>query len=128
MFTLLNVQGLIGRRYNKLNSVELKQVFASSDIIMFTEAWSNDCYDYHVDGFNYYILHRTIKNRRAQRDSGGLIIYISDKLRSSADDLLLKTVDDSIIWLKLKGTVFGLQNDLFLGRISTLRYYVKKRK
>ena len=45
---------------------------------------------------------------------GGLIIYISDKLQSSADDLLLKTVDDSIIWLKLKGTVFGLQNDLFL--------------
>ena len=114
MFTLLNVQGLIGGRYNKLNSMELKQVFASSDIIMFTEAWSNDWYDYHVYGFNYYILHRTIKHRRAQRDSGGLIIYISDKLRSSADDSLLKTVDDSIIWLKLKGTVFGLQNDLFL--------------
>ena len=36
-------------------------MFASSDIIMSTEAWSNYCYDYHVYGFNYYILHRTIK-------------------------------------------------------------------
>ena len=71
MFTLLNVQGLIGRRYNKLNSKEFKKMFVSSDIIMFTEAWSDDCYDYHVDGYNYYILHRTIKHRRAQRDSRG---------------------------------------------------------
>ena len=55
-----------------------------------------------------------MRHRRAQRDSGGLIIYISDNLRTVVDDVCLKTVDDCIIWLKLKGTVFGLQNDLFL--------------
>ena len=82
--------------------------------MLFTEAWSNDCYDYHVDGFTYHILHRTIKHRRAQRDSGGLIIYIADKLRPFAEDICLKTADDSIMWLKLNGAVFGLQNDLFL--------------
>ena len=55
-----------------------------------------------------------MRHRRAQRDSGGLIIYISDNLRTVVDDVCLKTVDDCIIWLKLKGTGFGLQNDLFL--------------
>ena len=71
VFTLLNVQGLIG--YNKLKSEEIKQVFSRSDIVLFTEVWSNDCFGYHVDGFNYYILHRINKNRRAQRDSGDIV-------------------------------------------------------
>ena len=43
-----------------------------------------------------------------------IIIYIADKLQTNADDILLKTVEDSIIWLKLKGSYFGLKNDLFL--------------
>lgn len=68
----------------------------------------------HVDDFNYHILHRKSKHKRAQRDSGGLIIYISDTLRPKADDILLKSVEDNILWLKLKGSVFGLQNDVFI--------------
>lgn len=93
-------------------------MFESNDILLFTETWSNEHYDHNVDGFNYYILHRY-----AQRDSGGVIVYISDKFISRADDMLLKTVDDShdnILSLKSNGSVFGLQNDLIL----CLRYNI----
>ena len=45
-------------------------MFKLSDILLFTETWSNQCYNYSVEG--------------------------------------------SIIWLKLKGSAFGLKDDLFL--------------
>ena len=100
---LFNVQGLVGKRFNKLQSPEFQNIFKNNDIILLTETWTNDLCDIAVNGFHYYVLNRTSKHRNAIRDSGGLIIYVSDKL--AKEDTLLKTIDDSIIWLKLKGTL-----------------------
>lgn len=79
---LLNVQGLVGKTYNKLQSEELSHLFNTNDILLFTETWSNFYYDYSVSGFTHHVLNRQLMNKRAVRNSGRLIIYIADKLTS----------------------------------------------
>lgn len=74
-FCVINVQGLIGHRYNKLNTTEFKQLFAANDIFLFSETSLNEHFDYNVDNFSYFILHRTLNQQRAVCSSGGLIIY-----------------------------------------------------
>lgn len=78
----MNVQGLCGRRYNKLKSPELLQIFEENQIILLTETWTNDFSDVNVDGFDSFILNRTRKHRNAKRDSGGLMIYIKSVLNN----------------------------------------------
>ena len=48
--------------------------------MLFTETWTNDYSDIMVDGFSSFVLNRTVKHPNAKRDSGGLIIYISNDL------------------------------------------------
>ena len=109
---MLNVQGLIGKSYDKLNSYEVKQIFKHNDIILFTETWTNEEQCLQVEGFTHYPLHRKLKLKNARRDSGGLLIYISNRLVN--EEIIFKTVDDCIIWLKLNGNLFGLNDPLLL--------------
>ena len=111
-FYVLNVQGLVGKSYNKLYCDEVKNIFKTNNIVLFTETWSNSDFNYEVDGFTCYALHRTLKLKNSRRDSGGLIIYVANHFVS--DDILLKTVDDCVIWLKVAGKYFGLNDSLFL--------------
>ena len=106
---MLNIQGLVGRRYNKLKSDELKNIFSNHDIVLFTETWSNELFDYDFDGFTCYKLHRTLKHKNANRDSGGLMAYISDTCNKQIS--LVKTVDDCIMWLKISDHVGSQTND-----------------
>jgi len=43
---LFNVQGLVGKRYTKFDSDEMKQLFKDHDVLLFTEIWSSDCFNY----------------------------------------------------------------------------------
>ena len=79
-FALLNIQGLISKRSNKLQSKELIQIFQHNDFILLTEIWTNDMSDISVDGFTVFQLKRTCKKRNAKRDSGGIAQYIKDSL------------------------------------------------
>ena len=51
-FSLLNVQGLLTKYTNKLQSDELIKIFQSDDIILLTEVWTNDLCDVSVDEFS----------------------------------------------------------------------------
>jgi len=55
---LLNVQGLIGKGYNKLDSDEMKNTLNKYDIVLLTETWSNDNFNYDIQNFTLFILHR----------------------------------------------------------------------
>ena len=110
---MLNVQGLCGKRYNKLNSPELKHVFENNHIILLTETWTNDYSEIHVDGFEEFVLNRTLKCSNAKRDSGGIIIYVSDKMANSVS--LIKKVSDCLLWLRISGNMFDLEDDVYLG-------------
>jgi len=79
---------------------------------MFTETWSNELHDLDVNGFEHFELHR-IKSNMSKRDSGGIIIYVKQYLVS--DNCLFFTSDDDILWLRLDGKHFLLNDDVFLG-------------
>ena len=57
-FCVLNIQGLKGKSYNKLDTREIQQLFSTNDILLFTETWGNDSWLYDVDNFNYFVLNR----------------------------------------------------------------------
>ena len=61
-FTLLNIQGLMSKRSNKLQSQELIQIFQQNDFILLTEIWTNYHCDISVDGFTVFKLNRNAKN------------------------------------------------------------------
>ena len=39
----------MGKKYNKLNSAEMKAIFSSYDILLLTEKWSNDTFYHNVE-------------------------------------------------------------------------------
>ena len=56
--------------------------------------------------------YRRFRNHRAERASGGMIIYIKDEMRKGIK--LVKNEIDSIIWIKLEKTFFCTPNDRFI--------------
>ena len=64
-FTLLNVQGLVTRRTNKLKTPEMQNVFDCSDVVMFTETWTNDLSNIDVNNFESFVLNRKDRKKRA---------------------------------------------------------------
>jgi hypothetical protein len=101
---LLNCQGLLGLRYNKLDTDEMKLLFKEHEILLFIEKWLNDLYNYEVVVFLNFDVNRKSK-KVAKRDSGGVIVYISEK------SIVL---EDCIIRLQLDGKLFNLNYDVFL--------------
>ena len=71
-----NVQCLVSKRVNKLQSDYFKDLFENNDVLLFCETWSSELSELHVDGFEYDALHRTDKHKNSKRDSGGLVVYI----------------------------------------------------
>ena len=100
----MNVQGLITKRSNKLTSPELQNIFKTNDIVCLTETWGNNCHNFDVDGFEYFVLNRSEIKKGSKRSSGGVIIYIRNELVCT-DTLLLKG-EDSYVWVKLRGDLF----------------------
>ena len=111
-FTLLNIQGLISRRSNKLQSTELTQIFQQNDFILLTKIWTNDLCDISVDGFTVYQLNRTCKKRNAKRDSGNIALYVKSSLERQC--VPVKKENDDIIWLKIDKSLLNLTYDLYL--------------
>jgi hypothetical protein len=109
---LLNVQGLKTKRTDKLKSPELQYIFNSHDIVLFTETWSNESVDLHVNNFQYYALHRTQNKKSSKRDSGGIIVYLRENFVSN--DTLVFQSDDDILCIRISGNLLSLQNDLYV--------------
>ena len=113
-FALLNVQGLTFKRFDKLQSEEFKSIIEGHDVIMLTETWINvlSRVDIHVDGYEHFILNRTIKHPNAKRDSCGLIV----KNYLVCRDTLIKMVEDRITcsWFKFNGNLFNLEDDIYM--------------
>ena len=74
--TLLNIQYLISKRTNKLESQELKQFFQNNDIVLLTETWSDEYYDLTFPDFKVLSLIRDNRNINAKQNSGGIAIYM----------------------------------------------------
>lgn len=109
---LLNCQGLVTKRTNKLKSIEFQQIFKSNDIILLTECWTDAFSDIQVSNFEVFALHRTENKKNCKRNSGGIILYIRNKFVSK-DTLVFKSHDD-ILWIKISSSVLSLSNDLYV--------------
>ena len=110
--SLLNCQGLISRRTNKLQTEEFRSIFSSSDIVLLTETWTDRFSEISVSNFEPYIPNRETVKNNCIRNSGGLIIYIRDKYVSK-ETLVYKSEDD-IVWVKLNKSVISLNEDLYI--------------
>lgn len=108
----MNVQGLITKYHNKLDSNELVNIFENNDIIGLTETWSGNEYNYDVNGFTAFALHRNTNRRGAKRKSGGIILYLRNKLVTKDNVVIEHT--DSHLWVKIDKTVNGLNKNLFI--------------
>ena len=111
--SLLNAQGLITKRTYKLNSDYLNNVFCNSDIVLFTETWTDEFSDLYVKHFEHFALHRTNLKRSSKRNSGGICIYVRDKFVS--EDSLFFSCNDDILWLKLSADKLKIDKDLYIG-------------
>ena len=79
-FALLNIQGLAIKSNNKLESPEIKSLFAKNDILMFTESWGTLYTNFNVSGFRYFNLNRYEYKPNSKRASGGIIIYVNERI------------------------------------------------
>ena len=111
-FVLLNIQCLISKRTNKLNSQELRNIFASNDLVMLNETWTDDYSDLSFDGFKTFWLSRSDKNCNSKRNSGGIAIYLRDEFCNAVS--LYKQDGDDILWLRFEGVMFDLNHDVFV--------------
>ena len=69
-----------------------------NDILLFTESWSNEQFNYEVPHLKHFILHRQNKSVTAKRDSGGIGVYVHERLCKYVE--FMKNNEDNIIWLK----------------------------
>ena len=57
----LNIQCLISRRTNKLQSQELKNIFDKNDLVLLNETWTDEYSDVSFLGFKSFYLSRKKK-------------------------------------------------------------------
>ena len=109
---LLNCQGLISKRTNKLKSIEFQSTFESHDVILLTECWTNQFSEITVNNFESFSLHRQENKQSSKRNSGGIVLYIRNKYVSK--DTLVFTSHDDILWFKVSSSVLSLNTDLYI--------------
>lgn len=104
-YSLLNVQGLVSRRTNKLKLSELQHIFASSDLVLLTETWTDDFSDISVNHFDHFFFNRKHIKAGSRRNSGGIILYIRNKFVTKGT--LVFTSEDDFLWVKLDKSVLS---------------------
>ena len=81
-----------------------------------SETWTKKSSPIELNGFSNPIhSYRRLQNRRANRASGGIIVYIRDSIRKGVS--LTKNDVDSIVWLKLDKHFFLTESDYDIGAI-----------
>ena len=108
---LLNVQGLVTKQRNKLNEDEVTSLTEKCDIVLLTETWTNEQTDIQLDGYFEYKLSRK-RHKRAKRDSGGLAIFIREKLKKEV--VLVKCDSDDIMWIRIDGSLLPTGKALYI--------------
>ena len=76
---------------------------------MLTETWTDNYTEIEVNSFTCFVLHRTEIKKSSKRNSGGIIVYIRHEYVTN-ETLLFKDKDD-ILWVKISGSIFNLDND-----------------
>ena len=79
------------------------------------ESWTTKNSSLNLTGFRCYNIYKSYTKKRAKRANGGIVIYIRENLCKGIE--IVKKHFDSIVWLKLNKTFFGLSSDVYLAAV-----------
>ena len=102
---------------NKLNTMYIKHMFESYDLIILTETWTNNNTESNIcmKGYQPFCSSREYRHSQANRDSGGVAILVKSYLLKYVKRQ--PNLHDGSIWLKIDKAVLGFDKDLYLGAI-----------
>jgi hypothetical protein len=80
-------------------------------LFFLSETWTCSDSNINIDGYSCVNCYRKFRNKRAKRDSGGIVIYISDLIKDGVK--IVKNNFDTIVWLKLDKSYFCLNDDVY---------------
>ena len=101
-----------GLTNDKITEQEFIDLIKSSDITILSESWTNNFSEINIDGYLCHNLYRKFRHRNAKRNSGGIVVYINEKLSEGIS--IVKNNFDTIVWLKIDNTFFSLNSNVYL--------------
>jgi exonuclease III len=97
-----NIEGLTKQ---KREDRDFTKFISSFDLIFLSETWTNKGSKIDLEGYKLIHSYRKIQNRRAKRNSGGILVYIKNDLFKGIK--LLKNDIDFLLWIKLEKIFFS---------------------
>ena len=97
---------------DKLGLSDLHDIIKSHDILGFVETMKSDIFRPQIPGYQAYHFARLKKHENAKRDSGGILILVSNKIRKYVS---VQRESDSVVWVKLHGKYLSLPSDISIG-------------
>ena len=96
----------------KKSDADFTNLLYGYDVIFLNESWTCKNSEIDVNGYYSYNFYSKFQNRRARRSSSGTVVYIKSEYKQDVE--IVKTVLDTLIWLKLDKTFFNISEDIFI--------------
>ena len=87
-----NINGLTATKFEDADLIEYLNKY---DIIFMYESWLGKNDSFELNGYTTYNFYRKFQNRRANRRSGGVIVYIRNEIKEGIQ--VVKNQYDTII-------------------------------
>lgn len=94
----------------KITDKSFQNFICTYDIILLTECWLQKDYKEYIEDFDYHYFPRQ-KSKSVQ--GGGTVILVRKKIHKYVT--LVNNQYDTIIWLRIRGLLYNLSSDLYLG-------------
>ena len=95
-----------------MNDPDFQNFVQDYDFLLLTETWHSNVTNLSIDGYESFSCIRPKANKRAKRDSGGVIVYYRERYRKHLD--LLSVNNNGILWFKLQKDFGDFENDIYL--------------
>lgn len=106
-----NINGYKHKGFNKYSDPRFLRELENKDILCLIETHCSLDEALSLQGYRAVHLVRP-KSKRTNKISGGLSIYVKDNIRAGVK--FLEHASNDYIWMRLDGTFFGLNKDLFI--------------
>ena len=104
-----------GLTSEKKQSAEYGSFISQNDTVFLFETWTDKDSDVDFSGYTSHNFYRKFQNRRAKRNSGGVVLYYKNHLKPGIE--LVRNHYDTVIWVRLDHKFFGFENDVFISGV-----------
>ena len=108
-----NVYGLTT---NKLEDTDFLNSICKYDISFLYESWTQKKSDIDINVYKCFNLYKKFQNRRANRCSGVIVLYIRDSISDGVK--LVRNHYDSMIWIELDKNFFNIESDIYIAGLG----------